>query len=79
VNKRGMTLHQREIYNFLKKFYKTYGIYPTIREIANGEIDGEQYIKRRKHHSATHETIKRLIEKGWVENNPGRWRALSIV
>ena len=36
----GLTPRQAQVLSFLKAYYAEYGVYPTVREICKGKIDG---------------------------------------
>ena len=38
-NKIGLTITQKQIYDFIIAFHKEEGVYPTVREICKGRID----------------------------------------
>ena len=77
--KLGLTKRQKDIYDFLILFHKVHGIYPTVREISEGKIDGEQLLKLKKGHSSTHRILACLQERGWISIAPGRSRAIIVL
>ena len=47
MNKKiGLTPTQFEVYNFIVAYHNNEGVYPTVREIGKGTIDGEKIISR---------------------------------
>ena len=46
MSKQGLTPRQSDIYRFLVAYHKEYGVYPSMREIAEGKIEGEQVITK---------------------------------
>ena len=56
---------QREILNFALKFHEAYQIFPTTRQICEGEIDG-QLVTNSKRNSPSNvsEILNRLVECG---------------
>ena len=60
-----LTTTQREILSFALKFHEAYQIFPTTRQICEGEINGSLAIdKKRNSPSNVSEILNRLVECG---------------
>jgi SOS-response transcriptional repressor LexA len=72
-----LTDRQREVFNFILKHWEIKNRCPSLREIAEGELDGKQLITRTKKQSV-HALIDRLHGKGWLKTDHFRnvtfWR-----
>ena len=66
MSKQGLTPRQSDIYRFLVAYHKEYGVYPSMREIAEGKIEGEQVITKVSASSAVKLTLDRLESRGWI-------------
>ena len=59
---------QKEIYDFIVEFYKQNdNLNPSLRDIANGQINGQQGIKKRVGRENIRRRIKMLCEKEYLE------------
>tara|TARA_R100000231_G_scaffold98543_1_gene73603 strand:- start:722 stop:973 length:252 start_codon:yes stop_codon:yes gene_type:complete len=59
---------QKEIYDFIVEFYKQNdNLNPSLRDIANGQINGQQVIKKRVGRENIRRRIKMLCEKDYLE------------
>lgn len=58
--KKALTKRQLETFQFIKNFYKKTGYMPTYQEIAEG-LD--------IHASGAHVNCKKLVEKGWIQQD----------
>ena len=74
----GMTPKQKQVYDFLIAYQKTYGVYPSTAEIAAGEIDGRQILPKR-HKSACWHLMTRLKQRGYIEVLPYTTRGLRVL
>ncbi len=77
-DKVGLTPKQKEVYEFLKAYQRTYGVYPSTSEIAAGELDGRQVLPRR-HNSAGWAISSRLKQRGDIEVLPDTARGLRVL
>ena len=62
----GLTPRQAQVLSFLKAYYAEYGVYPTVREICKGKIDGKQVIKPMAAQSNAHRLLECLQKKGYI-------------
>ena len=77
-DKVGLTPKQKEVYDFLKAYQRTYGVYPSTSEIAAGELDGRQILPRR-HKAACWAIMSRLKHRGYIEVLPYTARGLRVL
>ena len=77
-DKFGMTIKQKQVYDFLISYHKTYGVYPSTAEIAAGEIDGRQILPKR-HKTACWHIMSRLKQRGYIEVLPYTQRGLRVL
>ena len=78
MSKAGLTHKQREIYDFLRLYHKAHGVYPSIREIGSGLIEGRQVLSKRGH-TSVHRMMGALQERGWIDVLPHRPRGITIL
>ena len=78
MDKIGLTAKQKQVFEFLKMYHKTYGVFPSTREIAQGKIDGQTILKKRPL-STAHGLIKNLQKRGWIEVMPYTPRGIRII
>jgi len=78
-DKAGLTKRQKEIYDFLRVYHKANGIYPSVREICQGRVEGQQLMKERRGTSCVHEVLHALQNRGWIKIEPGQARAITIL
>jgi SOS-response transcriptional repressor LexA len=79
MDKVGLTPVQQEVYDFLRLYHKEYGVFPTVKELCSGKIDGEQIIKPRSSTNGMHRILKGLEERQWIEIMPMRGRAIKLL
>lgn len=75
----GLTPKQQQVYDFLRLFHKVNGYYPTMRQIGEGVIDGEQVMPRRPSANSSSKFLDALVERGWIEKLPGRANAIRML
>mgnify|MGYP001422810496 FL=1 len=75
----GLTPEQRELMSFLKAYRQEYGVYPTVREMCKGTIDGEQVMKARKSKSNIHRMLIALQQKGWILREIASHRGIALL
>ena len=78
MDKIGFTARQKEVYEFLRAYHKTYGVFPSTREIAQGKIDGQTILQKRVE-SNVHALLKNLQKRGWIEIMPYTPRGIRIL
>lgn len=66
-----MTDRQSETYQFIVKFWEIKKRPPSMREIALGEIQGEQVIAPRGSRNSAHVMCQRLHEMGYLRERLG--------
>jgi SOS-response transcriptional repressor LexA len=79
MSKQGLTPRQSDIYRFLVAYHKEYGVYPSMREIAEGKIEGEQVITKVSASSAVKLTLDRLESRGWIRKGKHIPRGLEVL
>ena len=47
MDKIGLTAKQKQVFEFLRMYHRTYGVFPSTREIAHGKIDGQVILNKR--------------------------------
>ncbi len=77
--KMGLSPVQQDMYNFLVLFQKENGYMPTMREIGEGKIDGEQVIKKRTSTNSVRQILMCLQERRWIEMMPMRGRSIRLL
>lgn len=75
----GLTPEQRELMGFLRAYRQEYGIYPTVREMCTGKIDGQQVMKPRKSPSNMHRMLIALQQKGWILREIASHRGIALL
>lgn len=68
-NKIGLTITQKQIYDFIIAFHKEEGVYPTVREICKGRIDDQQVLKERASTTSVFKHLHHLKDRGWIERH----------
>ena len=79
MNNFGLTRDQADVLAFLKRYYNIYGVYPTVREIAKGQIEGQQVITHRKSQGTVQGIINGLVNRQAIEKQPCRPRAIRVL
>ena len=75
----GLTPRQAQVLSFLKAYYAEYGVYPTVREICKGKIDGKQVIKPMAAQSNAHRLLECLQKKGYILKEIASARGLAVL
>jgi SOS-response transcriptional repressor LexA len=75
----GLTPKQALVLQFLKQYHKEYGVYPTVREICKGKIDGQQVIKKSSAPSNVQRILECLKRKGWILKEVASPRGIAIL
>jgi|5B_taG_2_1085324.scaffolds.fasta_scaffold12188_2 SOS-response transcriptional repressor LexA len=78
MDKIGLTAKQKQVFEFLRMYHKTYGVFPSTREIAQGKIDGQVILNKRVE-SNVHNLLKSLQKRGWIEVMPYTPRGIRII
>jgi SOS-response transcriptional repressor LexA len=79
MNNFGLTRDQADVLAFLKRYHHVNGVYPTVREIAKGQIEGQQVITYRKSQGTVQEIMNGLVNRQAIEKQPGRPRAIRVL
>lgn len=79
MDKVGLTMKQQEVYDFLRMYHKVHGVFPTVREISSGQIEGQQVIRARASHTSVQRMLKAIQERGWITVMPMRGRAIKLL
>ena len=79
MDKAGLTKRQKEIYDFLRLYHKANGSFPSVREICQGRVEGQQLMKERSGTSSVHYNLHTLESRGWIKIEPGQARAITIL
>jgi len=77
--KAGLTPKQKQVYDYLRLYHRVHGCFPSVREIGEGKIEGEQVLTRRTSPTSVHRYLKALEERGWIQVMPGRARSITIL
>lgn len=75
----GLTPEQQELLHYLKAYHGVYGVYPTVREMCEGKLDGEQLMKPRKSPSNVHRMLIALQQKGWILREIASRRGIAVL
>lgn len=67
----NLTLKQKEVYEFVREYTLTHSFPPSVREIAQGIGVSSP--------ATIHGHLTALVEKGLIERNSGRSRAITLV
>tara|TARA_B100001248_G_C27309358_1_gene421105 strand:+ start:172 stop:423 length:252 start_codon:yes stop_codon:yes gene_type:complete len=75
----GLTPEQQRLLGFIRAFHVEHGVYPTVREMASGKIDGEQVLEKRRSISNVHRMLVCLQEKGWILREIASHRGIAVL
>ncbi|QDP51565.1 MAG: hypothetical protein Unbinned2026contig1000_20 [Prokaryotic dsDNA virus sp.] len=75
----GLTDSQSDLLVFIRMFYKEYNLYPTIREMMIGEINGKPIIKKRKWSFPVSKMLLALELRGKIKRLSGQSRAMKLI
>ena len=79
MNKKiGLTPTQFEVLNFIIAYHSNEGVYPTVREIGKGLIDGEKIINPRASPNTVIQILEKLDQRGWIERSPAMARGIYV-
>lgn len=79
MNKKiGLTPTQFEVYKFIVAYHNNEGVYPTVREIGKGTIDGEKIINPRASPNTVIQILEKLDQRGWIERSPAMARGIYV-
>jgi len=69
-DKDGLTIRERDIYNYIIQFKTINGFSPTISEIADGLITSRSFVRT---------AIYNLDTKGFIRYNPDKRRTITVL
>jgi len=75
----GLTPDQSDLLVYITMFHKEYNLYPTIREMMAGEINGNQVIKKRKWSNGVSKMLFALEQRGKLRRLKGYTRAIELL
>ena len=75
----GVTANQEDLLVFITLFHKEFNIYPTIREMMSGQINGNQVIKKRKYSNGISRMLLALEQRGRLRRLKGYTRAMELL
>lgn len=78
-NRIGLTPRQQQVLAFIIAFHKEHGVYPTVREISQGKIDGKQAMKKMTAYSNVHRIIGCLVRKGYIVKEINSPRGIAVL
>ena len=78
-NKLGLTPNQKDVYDFLRVYHKQNGVFPTLREIMKGEIEGRKVISERRSTRSAFNLLRGLEERGWIKTAAGKSRGIELL
>ena len=79
VEKIGLTHRQNQVLNFLIMYKKVHEVFPTLQEVALGELDGKQCLVKVNSVSGIHRILRDLVTRGWIEVRFGSERGIKIL
>ena len=75
----GLTPDQSDLLAYIAMFHKEFNVYPTIREMMSGQINGNQIIKKRKYSNSVSKMLFALEQRGRLRRLKGYTRALELL
>jgi len=75
----GVTANQEDLLVFITLFHKEFNIFPTIREMMSGQINGNQVIKKRKYSNGISRMLLALEQRGRIRRLKGYTRAIELL
>ena len=75
----GLTPDQSDLLVYITMFHKEFNIYPTIKEMMGGEINGNQIIKKRNWSNAISKMLFALEQRGRIKRLKGYTRAITLI
>ena len=68
-NKIGLTITQKQVFDFLIAYHKEEGVFPTVREICKGQLDDQQILKKRNSPTSVSRLLHDIAKRGWIERH----------
>tara|TARA_Y100001937_G_scaffold20191_2_gene28110 strand:- start:765 stop:1013 length:249 start_codon:yes stop_codon:yes gene_type:complete len=78
-NRIGLTPRQQQVLAFLVAYQKVSGVYPTVREICVGKIDGKQAMPKMAAASNAHRILNCLARKGYILKEINSPRGIAVI
>lgn len=75
----GLTSDQSDLLAYITMFHKEFNVYPTIREMMSGQINGNQIIKKRKYSNSVSKMLFALEQRGRLRRLKGYTRAMELL
>ena len=75
----GLTPRQQQVLAFLVAYQKSSGVYPTVREICKGKIDGKQAMPKMAAQSNVHRILNCLARKGYILKEINSPRGIAVI
>ena len=75
----GLTPDQSDLLAYIAMFHKEFNIYPTIREMMSGQINGNQIIKKRNWSFVISKMLFALEQRGRIKRLKGYTRAIKLI
>jgi hypothetical protein len=79
IEKIGLTHRQNQVLNFLIMYRKVHEVFPTLQEVALGELDGKQCLAKVRSVSGIHRILRELVNRGWINIRFGSERGIKIL
>ena len=75
----GLTPDQSDLLAYIAMFHKEFNVYPTIREMMSGQINGNQIIKKRNYSYPISKLLFALEQRGRLRRLKGYTRAMELL
>ena len=75
----GLTPDQSDILAYITMFHKEVNLYPTIKEMMSGQINGSQVIKKRNYSFPISKMLFALEQRGRIKRLKGYTRAMKLI
>ena len=75
----GLTPDQSDLLAYITMFHKEFNLYPTIKEMMSGQINGNQIIKKRNYSYPISKMLLALEQRGRLRRLKGYTRAMELL
>mgnify|MGYP001312510203 FL=1 len=75
----GLTPDQSDLLAYITMFHKEFNLYPTIKEMMSGQINGNQIIKKRNYSYPISKMLFALEQRGRLRRLKGYTRAMELL
>ncbi len=79
MNNFGLTARQQDVYAFLKRYHNVHGVFPSVREIAKGQIEGQQVIQQNTSTGNIHRILVALEKRNVIARQTARARSMRFL